>query len=139
MDPVAIRAALVRIGFVPAAAQAMVEEQGIDSLHEIKILTDDEITNLAKLLRRRGGTIPGAPGAAGVVVAAVPNPGNQVNARAETNLKLLAFYLQHAARTSRTIVPADVTLANIRGIREMREFETSWKASTDVPTINAKD
>jgi hypothetical protein len=35
MEPAAIRTALVRIGFVDAVAQAIVEEQGIDSLEEI--------------------------------------------------------------------------------------------------------
>ncbi|KAI2504041.1 hypothetical protein MHU86_10403 [Fragilaria crotonensis] len=136
MEPAAVRTALVRIGFVDAAAQAIVEEQGIDSLDEIRLLSDDEITNLGKLLRRPGGTVPGAAGAGG---PAVPNPGIQVNARAETNLKLLAFYLRHKLRTSRTVAPAAVTLESIRSIRELRDFEATYKPSDDVPTINAKD
>ncbi|KAI2510102.1 hypothetical protein MHU86_4269 [Fragilaria crotonensis] len=136
MEPAAVRTALVRIGFVDAAAQAIVEEQGIDSLDEIRLLSDDEITNLGKLLRRPGGTVPGAAGAGG---PAVPNPGIQVNARAETNLKLLAFYLRHKLRTSRSIAPAAVTLESIRSIRELRDFEATYKPSDDVPTINAKD
>ena len=89
MEVNAVRTALVPIGFIDAAAQALVEQQGIDSLQEIRILTDDEICNLCKLLRRPCGTVPGAPG------AAAPNPGIQVNSRDETNLKLLAFFLRH--------------------------------------------
>ena len=116
MEPAAIQTALVRIGFVDAASQAIVEDQGIDSLAEIRILSDEEIANLGKLLRRPGGTIPGVPAKAGCAVPAVPNPGIQVNARAETNLKLLAFYLRHKVRTSRVVTPADVTLDNIRGV-----------------------
>jgi hypothetical protein len=42
MEPDAVRTALVRIGFVDAAAQAIVEEQGIDSLDEIRLLSDDD-------------------------------------------------------------------------------------------------
>lgn len=133
MEPAAIRTALVRIGFLDAAAQAIVEEQGIDSLDEIRLLTDAEISNLGQLLRRPGGTVPGADG------PAIPNPGIQVNARAETNMKLLAFYLRHKVRTSRTIAPAAVTLENIRSIRELRDFEATYKPSDDVPSINAKD
>ena len=108
-------------------------------MEEIRILTDDEIVNLGKLLRRPGGTIPGVAAAAGAVAPAVPNPGIQVNARAETKLKLLSFYLRHQARINRTTTPADVTLDNIRTIREMRDFEKTYKASEDLPTINAKD
>ncbi|KAI2495418.1 hypothetical protein MHU86_19093 [Fragilaria crotonensis] len=89
-----------------------------------------------KLIRRPGGVIPGQVNAAG---NAVPNPGIQVNARAETNLKLAAFYLRHQVRIGRTVTPADVTLENIRSIRELRDYEDTWKASDDLPVINAKD
>ncbi|KAI2497693.1 hypothetical protein MHU86_16822 [Fragilaria crotonensis] len=136
MEPAAVRTALVRIGFLDAAAQAITDEQGIDSLEEIRLLSDDEISNLAKLIRRPGGVIPGQVNAAG---NAVPNPGIQVNARAETNLKLAAFYLRHQVRIGRTVTPADVTLENIRSIRELRDYEDTWKASDDLPVINAKD
>ena len=46
MEPIAIRTALVRIGFLDAA-QAITDEQGTNSLEEIRLLSDDEITNLA--------------------------------------------------------------------------------------------
>jgi hypothetical protein len=136
MEPAPVRTALARIGFLEAVTQAFTDEQGIDSLEEIRLLSDDEISNLAKLLRRPGGVVPGQVNAAG---NAVPNPGIQVNARAETNLKLVAFYLRHQVRIGRTVTPADVTLENIRSIRELRDYEGTWKASNDTPVINAKD
>ena len=136
MEPAAVRTALIRIGFVEAAAQALTDDQGIDSLDEIRILSDDDIANLCKLLRRPGGVVLGAVNAAG---NPVPNPGIQVSARAETNLKLTAFYLRHKVRTGRVVAPADVTLASIRSLRELREFEDTYKSSEDVPTINDKD
>jgi hypothetical protein len=141
MEPAAIRTALVRIGSVDEAAQAIVEDQGIGSLAEICILSDEEITNLGKLLRRPGGTIPGVPAEAGDAVPAVPNPGIlQVNERAETIMKLLAFYLRHRVRISRVVTPADVTLDNIlRGVRELRDYEPTYKPTEDLPSINAKD
>lgn len=71
---------------------------------------------------------------------AVPNPGIQVNARAETNLKLMAFFLlRHKVRTGRTVTPADVTLPSIRGLRELCEYKLTYKPSEDAPTINNKD
>ena len=49
MEPAAVRTALVRIGFLDAAAQAITDEQGIeDSLEEIRLLSDDEISNLSR-------------------------------------------------------------------------------------------
>ena len=40
-----------RIGFSEAAAQAIVEGQGIDSLDEIRLMTDVEIESLCKIVR----------------------------------------------------------------------------------------
>ena len=137
MEVNAVCTALVRIGFIDDAAQALIEQQGIDSLQEICILPDDEIYNLCKLLRRPGGTVPGAPGEGGAPGAAVPNPGIQVSSRAETNLKLLAIFIRHKACTSRAVAPATVTLDNIRAMRELRDYESTYTTPYGVPTINA--
>ncbi len=67
------------------------------------------------------------------------NPGIQVNARAETNLKLVAFFLHHKIHTGCTVTPADVTLLSIHGLRELRDYESTYKPSEGVPTINDKD
>ncbi|KAI2493825.1 hypothetical protein MHU86_20706 [Fragilaria crotonensis] len=139
MNNAVMRAAMVRIGFTEMAAQALVDEQGMDSLEEIKLLTDDEIESLCKVIRRPGGMIPAPPGGAAGGAANIPNPGVPVNQRAEGHLKLLAFYLRHQARISRTVTVAQVTLEAIRTVRELREFESTYKNPDDLPTINAKD
>ncbi|KAI2513196.1 hypothetical protein MHU86_1234 [Fragilaria crotonensis] len=136
MQNAVMRATMTRIGFTEAAAQAIVEDQGIDSLDEIKLLTDEEIESLCRVLRKPGGMIPGV----GAGAAQVQNPGVQVNQRAEGHLKLLAFYLRHQARVSREVNAPDITLESIRSVRELREFESTYKTPTDnVPAINAKD
>ncbi|KAI2510528.1 Reverse transcriptase (RNA-dependent DNA polymerase) [Fragilaria crotonensis] len=137
MNNAVMRATLTRIGFSEAAAQAIVEDQGIDSLDEIKLMTDIEIESLCNIVRRPGGTIPAIGGAPGA--AAIQNPGVSVNQRAEGHLKLLSFYLRHQARVSRTVTAADITLKTIRSVRDLREFESTYKAPTETPTINAKD
>ncbi len=139
MNNAVMRAAMVRIGFTEMAAQALVDEQGMDTLEEIKLLTDDEIESLCKVIRRPGGMIPAPPGGAAGGAAKIPNPGVPVNQRAEGHLKLLAFYLRHQARISRTVTVAQVTLEAIRTVRELREFESTYKNPDDLPTINAKD
>ena len=132
----AMRTMYARIGFTAAAAQVIVDEQGLDSLDEVKLLTDDEIESLCKVIRRPGGSIPGAAGA-----APVANHGTPDNLRAENHLKLLAFYLRHQDRISRQVEVANITLDTIRAIRELREFESSYSTPKDTtaPVINAKD
>jgi hypothetical protein len=131
----AMRTMLQRIGFSAAASQVLVDEQGMDTLAEIQLLTDDEIENLCKVVRRPGGTVPGPnPGD-----APVNNPGTPVNLRAENHLKLLAFFLRHQERVSRDTNVANVTLDTIRTVRELRDFESTYKAPDDPPSINSKD
>jgi hypothetical protein len=131
----AMRTMLNRIGFTIAASQVIVDEQGLDSLDEIRLLTDDEIDSLCKVIRRPGGQIPGPnPGD-----PPVNNPGTPVNLRAENHLKLLAFYLRHQERVSRRAAAADITLDTIRALRELRDFELSYRPPDDPPAINAKD
>ena len=65
-----MRAAMVRIGFSEQAAQALVEEQGITTLEEIRLLSDDEIESLCKVIRRPCGTIPQPAAGAGDGAAA---------------------------------------------------------------------
>ena len=106
----------------------------MDTLAEIQLLTDDEIENLCKVVRRPGGTIPGPnPGD-----APVTNPGTPVNLRAENHLKLLAFFLRHQERVSKDTNVANVTLNSIRTVRELRDFEFTYKAPDDPPSINSK-
>jgi hypothetical protein len=82
-----------------------------------------------------GGMVPGAvPGA-----AQVQNPGVQVSLRAEGHMKLMALYLRQAS-VSRSVTPADISLDSIRTLRELREFESTYKVPTDnLSTINDKD
>ncbi len=114
----AMRTMFVRFGFTNATVQVIVNEQGIDVLEEIKLLTDDDIKNLCKVKRQPGGVIPepnpGDP--------PVNNPGTPINLRAENHLKLLAFYLRHQKRISKVVDVANITLDLIRTLRELRDY-----------------
>ena len=54
-DPAAIRGALKRIGFFQQARTYIVNNQGIDEIEELRILTDEEVENLCKNVRCPGG------------------------------------------------------------------------------------
>jgi hypothetical protein len=88
---------LQRIGFSAAASQVLVDEQGMDTLAEIQLLTDDKIESLCKVVQRPGGTVPGP----NPCDAPVNNSGTPVNLRAENHLKLLAFFLRHQKESVR--------------------------------------
>ena len=77
-----------------AVQEATVDDQGIDTFEEVKLLSDNKIESLYNVLHRPGGMIAGA--AADVPV--IQNPGIQVNQSAEGHLKLMAFYLRHQTR-----------------------------------------
>lgn len=58
-----MRTMFTRIGFSAATAQASIvddQEGGVDNLAEVKLLTDDNIESLCKVLHRPGGTVPRA-------------------------------------------------------------------------------
>ncbi|KAI2500776.1 hypothetical protein MHU86_13700 [Fragilaria crotonensis] len=60
MQNAVMRATMTKIGFTEAAAQALVEEQGIDTLDEVRLMTDEEIESLTPSWRN--GTWRGTRG-----------------------------------------------------------------------------
>jgi hypothetical protein len=54
----ALRQAYVCLGFMNAAATNITNNQDVDSLDELKVLRDEDIVNLCKVVRRPGGMIP---------------------------------------------------------------------------------
>ena len=149
----AIRTALGRLGFSNEAANYITSDQngqGMNSLAEFAVLTDDEVKNLCKVVRRPGGMMqnpnaaapPGADAAAAAAAAAqpaqIPNPGLAVTLRAENNLKLACYFLRYKERTSRAVTADMITLASVRELRPYREWEENHK-DVEAPEINAKD
>ena len=55
--PIPLHDALARMGFTQPTINYMTMRQGMDSLEEFKILTDDEVKSLCKVFRRPRGTI----------------------------------------------------------------------------------
>ena len=51
----ALRAALVRLGTTAEVANEITATQGIDTIEELRILTDDEVETLCRAIRRPGG------------------------------------------------------------------------------------
>ena len=132
----ALRQAYVRLGFTNAAAHSITDEQQIDTVTELGLLLDDDVKRLCKVVRRPGGTIPNPVGDEPQLV---PDPGVPVSMRAETNLKLAAYWVRHQGRISREPIAVNITLENVRKLRELRDLEKDYEAPTDTPKIDDKD
>ena len=103
-----------RIGFFAEASLVITDAQGIDCMEELQILTDGEIENLCKVIRRSGGINP---------ITNVANLGLNVSLRAKNNLKLAKFFLKHKIRTGRVVVSTSITFDNVHLLRELKESE----------------
>ena len=95
-----IRAIYTCCGLSEITATAIVNEQGIDTLEEIRFLKDSEIDSLCKVVRRPVGTVAGIGAGPNVT-----NPGTPVPLHAKNTLKLAAYWLRQQEKFSRDVVP----------------------------------
>ena len=61
-DVVALHAALTRLDFSAKADRFITDDQVIDTLDELKVLTNDDIEILCKVVWRPRGTVPNPNG-----------------------------------------------------------------------------
>jgi hypothetical protein len=125
----ATREVYVHCGFTVAAAAAIFDDQGIDSLPKLRILTDLEVENLCKVIRRLGGSVQN------------PIEGHAMSLRAKNNLKLAAYWLRQQDKVARVVTPAQVLLDTMRAVRAKRDADAAYKnqITADYPVINDKD
>ena len=57
-DVVALSADLTPLGLLAKAAGFITNYQGLNTFDELKVLTNDEIESLCKVVRRPGETVP---------------------------------------------------------------------------------
>ncbi len=89
----AVCTALQHLGFTADAAQAITINQGIDSLDGLRELTDTEVENLCKVIRKPSGIVLSNTNSPNFA----PNQGQQVFFRAEIISKLTCFYIHHTS------------------------------------------
>ena len=120
----------MRIGFSDEAALVITEAQGIDCMEELKILTDGEIENLYKVIRRPGGIN---------TITNVANLGIHVPLRSKNNMKLARLFLKHKVRTVRVAVATNITLDNVRLLCDLKESKKEPKDLVVSPVIDSKN
>ena len=147
MNLAALRAALVRMGTTAEVAIEITATQGIDTIEELRILTDDVVETLCRAPRCPGGLMPNpafnaAGGVAAALAAGIPvqitNTGHVISARAENNIKLAAYFLRFKECTSRAPHAASITLGNVRSLLDHKKWEETHD-DVDAPTLDEKD
>lgn len=147
---IVMRTMFARLRFTNAEATEMVDNQGIDSLDEFKILTDDECSRLCKVIQQPGGyvanrdylALPTANRAATVadrnISQYITNHGISILQVDKNSMKLGAYFIQHQDRISRTCVIDTLTLAAVHGMKDLKDSEDNYTDPTELPTIDEK-
>jgi hypothetical protein len=114
MDAATMRTAFTHLGCSLVAARAILDEQGINSVDELKIVTDTEIENLCKVVHRPGGQVANPNAAKAGQQPQLPNHGESISLQAKLNIKLAAYYVRHRLDlVSRDCNAVSITLAAI--------------------------
>jgi hypothetical protein len=90
MDAAAMRMTFTHLGCSLVASRAIVDEQGINSINELKILTDTEIENLCKVVHHPGGQVANPNAAKAGQQSQLLNHSKSISLQAELNIKLAA-------------------------------------------------
>ena len=135
-----MRTMFTRLGCTQAAAAAIVNTQGIDSLDELKVLKPADVSVLAKTIRRPGGMIDNPDAGQENQPAQVATPGNALSVRAEMSIVLASYYVTHRVdRISRACEIGTVTLEAVRTLRQLRDSEKEHKDPDTRPTVDDRD
>ena len=122
-----MRQAFQRLGCTAAAATAIVEEQEINSVEELRFLMDADVETLCRNTKRPGG-VAAAP-------AAGANLGHMIRQWAPKNINLAAYWFCHSERISQACQP---DVINVHSIRALRDAEDNYEDATP-PVIDDKD
>ena len=94
-----IAQAFMRLGLLVRAGSSAANNQGINTIEELRRLKDNDVDELCKAMRRPGGYVanPNAGQAGQPLVMA--NPGHAVNLQTQNNIKFAAYWLRLQEKT----------------------------------------
>ena len=120
---IAIGNLLTQMGCTIAAATEITDNQGYDSLDELKLLNNADVIELCKVVQWPGGQVPNPAGVAG---AMMPDPGIPISLCAKNNIKLLTFYIRHLDRILRNKPAANITLDKVQALQELKDHKHTY-------------
>ena len=116
-----------QMGCTNQAANAIVDDQGINRLHELCYLTDTDVETLCKNVKH--------PGRVAAENGGGTNLGHMISHQAEMNIKLAAYWLWYSEKISCLRIRADVTAPVVRSIHALRDAKGTYD-DPSVLTIN---
>ena len=120
-----------RLGFSNEESNKIFTNQGNDSLEEVALLKGEGISDMMKTIRYGGHQIPNVVN----LSAIIHSPGHLIPNLAKENFKLLAYFLRHSTRVSRTVTMLEITRNKVRSIAEIRDEEKNHTDPTTKPAI----
>ena len=106
------------IGCTDQAANAIVDDQGINRLHELRYLTDTDVETLYKNVKCLGRVTAGDGSGA--------NLGHMISHQVEMNIKLAAYWLWYSEKISHPRIGADVSVPAVGSIHALRDAEGTY-------------
>ena len=134
----------IRLGCTNNVARIIVQREAVTTLEELALLTDDEIKSLCSIIRKPGGDVlnPAYTDAEGNPVAGeaerIADRGSNISFRAESYLKMTAYFLRYKERTSRPLLHNDVQRDAVRRLQILKRKEDEHE-DVEAPKIDPKD
>ena len=127
MDARAMCLLFTCMGCKNRAGNTIVDDQGINHLHELRYLIHADDETLCKNVKWLRGVAPGDGGGANLV--------HMISHLVEMNIKLAAYWLWYSEKFSRPRIGADVTFPSVRSICALRDAEGTYD-DPSTPTID---
>ena len=133
--------AFMRLGLSVGSGNSAANDQGIDTIEELRRLKDSDVDELCKAMRRPGGYVANPNAGQDGQPPLIANPGHAVNLRTQNNIKFAAYWLRLREKTSRPTTPQDITVNSVRSIEALREWELNHGDNPEAPEgiIDAND
>lgn len=119
-----MRQAFMQLGFSQLAATALTNEQDIGSCQMLKELTETEVDDVCKQIRKSGGA---------------QGNGIPISVIAQSSLRTAAYLGRHLEKVSRPFTPANITMEAIRSIRDYLESEKNYENKVSKPKVDPRD
>jgi hypothetical protein len=115
------------LGIAQADVRNALRLQGLSTVDDFIALSEDDIEDVCKIVRRPGGMIPnpafGQGAGRGAQPPLLPNPGLPIGHLHEKRLKMLRFFIYHLQRIQREFDPAIATMELLQEIYLLKEVD----------------
>jgi hypothetical protein len=125
------------LGIVQLDVRNALRAQGLTTVNDVTSLSEDDIEDVCKIVRRPGGTIPnpafGQGARRGAQPPTLPNPGLPIGHLHEKRLKMLRYFVFHLQRVQRDFDPAVATMDILQDVYRLEEVDEEDQKNPSLP------